>query len=486
MKIAFVSSEVYPYAKTGGLADVAGALPKELAKLGHEIKVFMPKYYPVSEYKYNLHYDNYIGEIKIRVRGISQSTHVFHGYMPDSSVDIYFIHNPHYFHRPNIYTNDNDEDERFILFQKAVIESIQRMGWAPDLIHCNDWQTSLIPLFIKDNYRWDRLFDKTATLLTIHNIGYQGRFSQETLSKAEINGKYFYPGGPIELGGGVNFLKAGIHFADKINTVSPTYANELLTAEYGAGLDNSLWQRKNDFSGILNGVDYSIWNPETDKHIPFHYSINDMLGKPKNKEFLLKHFKISYDPNIPLIGIISRMVVQKGFDIIAEALNELMNLEAQWIILGSGESKYENMFNALANNYPGKVGVYIGYNNELAHLIEAGADIFLMPSHYEPCGLNQIYSLKYGTVPVVRKTGGLADTVQDWNEYNAYGMSNGNGFSFYEYSGQALLQSVNRAINDFHNKPVWQKIQYNGMIKDYSWHHSAEEYNNLYNQTYRK
>ncbi len=486
MKIAFVSSEVYPYAKTGGLADVSGALPKELAKLGHEVRVFMPKYYPVSEYEYNLHYDKYIGEMKITVGGVSHSTYVFHGYMPDSIVDIYFIHNPHYFHRPDIYTNDWDEDERFILFQKAVIESIQRMGWSPDIIHCNDWQTSLIPLYIKDNYSWDKLFENTATLLTIHNIGYQGRFSPDTLSKAEINEKYFYSGGPIEMEGGVNFLKAGIHLADKINTVSPTYANELLTPEYGMGLDYSLWQRKDDFTGILNGVDYSIWNPEIDKHIPYNYSVGSLSVKSKNKEFLLKHFKISYDTNIPLIGIISRMVIQKGFDIIAEALNELMNLEAQWIILGSGESKYENMFNTLVNNYPGKVGVYIGYNNELAHLIEAGSDIFLMPSHYEPCGLNQIYSLKYGTIPVVRKTGGLADTVQDWNEYNSYGMDTGNGFSFYEYSGKALLQSVKRAINDFHNKPIWPKIQYNGMIKDYSWHHSAEEYNNLYNQTYRK
>jgi len=486
MKIAFVSSEVYPYAKTGGLADVSGALPKELAKLGHEVRVFMPKYYPVSEYEYNLHYDNYIGEMKIHIGEISHNTHVFHGYMPDSTVDIYFIHNPHYFHRQQIYTDNWDEDERFILFQKAVIESIQRMGWSPDLIHCNDWQTSLIPLLIKDNYSWDRLFENTSTLLTIHNIGYQGRFSPETLGKAEINGKYFYPNGPIEMKGDVNFLKAGIHFADKINTVSPTYANELLTPEYGAGLDNSLWQRKGDFSGILNGVDYSIWNPEIDKHIPNHYSINDLSGKLENKKFLLKHFNIKYNPTIPLIGIISRMVVQKGFDIIAEVLNELMDLEAQWIILGRGESKYENMFDVLAYKYPGKIGVYIGYNNKLSHLIEAGADIFLMPSHYEPCGLNQIYSLKYGTVPVVRKTGGLADTVQDWNEYNSYGQDIGNGFSFYEYSGKALLQSVNRAINDFHNKPVWKKIQYNGMIKDYSWHHSAEEYNNLYNQIYRK
>ncbi len=486
MKIAFVASEVYPYAKAGGLADVAGALPKELAKLGHQVKVFMPKYYSVNEYEYDLHYDQYIGEMKIRIGGHPQSTHVFHGFLPDSDVDIYFIHNPHYFHRHQIYTDDWDEDERFILFQKGVIEALQRMAWAPDIIHCNDWQTALIPLFIKDNYSWDKLFENTATLLTIHNIGYQGRFSPETLGRAEINGRYFYPGGPVETDGGVNFLKTGIFFADMLNTVSPTYAKELLTPEFGAGLENYLQQRQNDFVGILNGVDYSIWNPETDKHIPYHYSIKDTSNKIKNKEFLLKQFNLSFDPDTPLIGIVSRLVPQKGFDIIADAINDLMSIKAQWIILGSGEKKYEDLFNAMRKYFPDKVGVYIGYNNELAHLIEAGADIFLMPSHYEPCGLNQIYSLKYGTVPVVRKTGGLADTVQDWNEYNSYGLDIGNGFSFYEYSGSALFHSVLRAINDFHNKPVWKKIQYNGMIKDYSWHHSAQEYNALYQRTFRK
>jgi len=245
-------------------------------------------------------------------------------------------------------------------------------------------------------------------------------------------------------------------------------------------MDTYLWGRHTDFYGILNGVDYSVWDPESDKYIPFHYSISDLSGKLKNKEFLLNKLGLSFNSEIPVIGIVSRLAIQKGFDIIGEVLNEFLDLEAQFVILGSGEEEYEYMLQEASNNNPEKIAVYFGYNEELAHLIEAGSDIFLMPSHYEPCGLNQIYSLRYGTVPVVRKTGGLADTVQDWNEFNEYGHDTGNGFSFYEYTGIALLQAVQRAINDYHNKPVWRKIQRNGMEKDYSWKHSAEEYIMLY------
>ncbi len=486
MKIAFVSSEVVPYAKTGGLADVAGSLPKFVKKLGSDVKVFMPKYYSVDEFKFNLSYADFIGEFKVRVGGFPHSAWIYHGKMPDSDVDIYFIHNPHFFHRHSIYTNDWDEDERFIFFQKAVIETIQRLGWKPDIFHINDWQTSLIPLLIKENYKWDRMFAHTSTLLTIHNVGYQGVFGKQAAERAEIKPELYAPGGPVEHNGAVNFLKAGILYSEVINTVSETYAKELLTPEYGAGMEDVLSYRSADLFGIVNGVDYSIWNPETDSHIPYHYSINNLSGKLKNKKFLLEKTGINFDPDIPLIGIVSRLVSQKGFDIIEEALGDLMNINAQWIILGSGESRYENLFSELTRSVPFKVGTYIGYNNALAHLIEAGADIFLMPSRYEPCGLNQIYSLKYGTVPVVRKTGGLADTVQDWNEYNSYGLETGNGFSFNDYKAYALVHAVKRATNDFHNKPVWNKIIRNGMTKNYSWEESASKYNLLYHRANSK
>ena len=477
MKIAFVSTECVPYAKTGGLADVAGALPITLSELGCEVKVFIPKYFIIDEVKHELKYNWEIGEMPVRVNGQIRSVHVHQSKLPNSNVEINFIDCPHYFHRHRIYTNDMDEDERFILFSKGVIETLQRMQWAPDILHCNDWQTGLMPLFIKDNYNWDRLFDHTATVFTIHNIGYQGRFSKSVLLGAEIRGDLFYP---IEMGGGISFIKAGIIFADMINTVSNTYAHEILTAEMGAGMEQTLMQRKDDLYGILNGADYNTWDPETDKYLSYNYSINDLSGKLKNKKSLLQKFSMPFNEKVPLIGMVSRMVLQKGFDIFADAVNELMNLNAQWLILGSGEDRYENLFRSLSISLPKKINTYIGYNNELSHLIEAGADMFLMPSHYEPCGLNQIYSLKYGTVPIVRKTGGLADTVHDWDELNHFGLETGTGFSFNDYSGYALYKSVERAVNCFNVKEAWRKIQKNGMEKDYSWNHSAQLYLELY------
>lgn len=480
MKIAFVATEAVPYAKTGGLADVAGSLPAELSKLGCDVKLFIPKYRFIDESFHGLHYNWNAGEMPLRINGIIRSVHLHQAFLPGTKVEVNFIDCPHYFHRGTIYTNDIDEDERFILFSKGVIEVLQRLQWAPDVIHCNDWQTGLLPLFLKDNYSWDRLFDKTAALFTIHNIAYQGNFSPSVLFSAEIKGELFYPGGPVEHNGAVSFMKTGIFFSEIINTVSNTYAHEILLPEYGAGMENVLALRKDDLYGILNGVDYSIWNPETDRHLPYHYSESDPGGKLKNKKFLLEHFNLLFDENIPLIGIVSRMVLQKGYDILADALPALMQLNAQWIILGSGEDRYESMFRSLQKKYPDRVAVYIGFNNELSHLIEAGADIFLMPSRYEPCGLNQIYSLKYGTVPVVRKTGGLADTVHDWDEWRSYGQDTGNGFSFNDYSGFALSTTVNRAISYFHNKTIWKKIQQNGMKADFSWTRSAEKYMELY------
>jgi starch synthase len=485
MKIAFASSEVFPYAKTGGLADVAGSLPIELNKLGHDVKIFLPKYKSIGEIEHGLHYVWDIGEITIRVAGHDQTVHVHKAKLHHSNVEVFFVDCPHYFHRSKIYTGDPDEDERFVLYSKGIIEILQRLKWAPDVIHCNDWQTGLLPILLKDNYGWDKLFNKTATVFTIHNIAYQGSFPAESFIKAEIRYEYTLSGGLCEHFGRLNFMKSGILSSDVVNTVSENYAQELLTPEYGDGMQDYLRSRKDNFSGILNGIDYEIWNPEKDVFLQHHYSINDLSGKLANKKFLVDHLGFSIDENLPLIGIVSRLASQKGFDIIAYALNELMNLDAQWIILGSGEGRFEEMWKRIKFEYPYKVYFYCGYNNELAHLIEAASDIFLMPSKYEPCGLNQIYSLKYGTVPVVRKTGGLADTVQDWNEYLAKGMETGNGFSFYEYTSTALIHSVQRAINDYHNKPVWRKIQASGMQKDFSWGKSAEKYVSLYEKAIR-
>lgn len=478
MKIAFAASEVFPYAKAGGLGDVVGALPNELSKLGHEVKVFLPKYNTITDAEYKLRHLPELGEIPVQIAGKSYIVRVYSSSQPGSNVVFYFVDCPHYFCRYEIYTNDKDEDERFILFSKSVIEILQRLQWAPDIIHCNDWPTGLIPLLLRENYGWDSLFRNTATVFTIHNIAYQGRFAKDVFIKSEFDSKHALPGGIAEYHGDINFLKTAILTSDIINTVSETYARELLTPEYGEGMNHYLSLRQNDFYGILNGVDYNIWNPKKDKNIPFNYSMNDVSSKIKNKKVLLTRLDLPFDENIPLIGIVSRLVEQKGFDLINSGIDQLMKLNAQWVILGNGQEIYEKMFRKMVKKYPKKVSVYLGFYDELSHLIMAGADIFLMPSRFEPCGLGQIYALKYGTVPVVRRTGGLADTVQDWNESLVSGK--GTGFSFYDYSLTALVHSVRLAVNNFNNKSTWNKIQLNGMSKDFSWRKSAEKYVALY------
>ena len=461
---------------------VAGALPKALENLGCELKVYIPKYSIIDDSKFDLQYRTDIGEISINVAGQIRVMKVFQCKLPGSNVIMIFIDCPYYFNRNSIYTNDKDEDERFILFSRGVIESMRKEKWAPDIIHCNDWQTGLIPLYMKDNYKGENLFSKTKSLFSIHNIGYQGRFPKSTIIKAGLNEKYYFREGPVEIDNSLSFLKTGLWFADIITTVSETYAREILTPEYGAGLENVIILRRNSLYGILNGVDYSAWDPAIDKNLPFQYSKEDLSGKLKNKKYLLNYFNLNFDEHIPLIGIISRLTGQKGFNIFTQALPDLIKLKAQWIIIGEGEDIYEDMIKSLTKKFPEKVASYIGFNNKLSHLIEAGADIFLMPSYYEPCGLTQIYSLKYGTVPIVRKIGGLADTIQDWDELNYQGFDIGNGFSFYDFSPYALYSSIKRGLDTFPNKTIWNKIQHNGMTKDFSWDKSAQKYVQLYKE----
>lgn len=480
MKIAFVSSEAVPFVKTGGLADVTGALPKALKNLGCEVKVYIPKYSDIDENQFDLQYRRDIGEFPIKIAGSNRVIKLYQSKLPDSNVIIIFIDCPYYFHRDTIYTNDADEDERFILFCMGVLEAMRIEKWAPDIIHCNDWQTGLLPLYIKDNYKGDNLFSKTKTLFSIHNIGYQGRFPQSSMLKADINEIYYFREGPVEIENTFSFLKTGLWFADIITTVSETYSREILTPEYGSGLENVLILRRDSLYGILNGVDYTTWDPAKDPYLPFHYSSQNLSGKLKNKKYLLDHFNLNFDEHIPVIGIVSRLSGQKGFDIFTEALSDLIKFEAQWIIIGNGEEKYEDLFRSLTQKFPDKVASYIGFNNKLSHLVEAGSDMFLMPSRYEPCGLTQIYSLKYGTVPIVRKTGGLADTIQDWDELSYQGFDSGNGYSFYDYSGKALYSTVKRGIDTFPYKDTWNKIQRNGMNKDFSWDKSARKYVHLY------
>ena len=486
MNISFVASEVVPFAKTGGLADVSGSLPLELTKLGHNVKVFMPKYYSVDEEKFKLQHESWIGEIPVRVSNQIHKVKVFKGLFEDLKTEIYFIDYPPYFHRHSLYTNDSDEDERFILFSKAVIEVIQRLKLYPDIIHLNDWQTGLIPLFIKDNYSWDKYFNKTASVFTIHNIAYQGSFPIETLEKAELSTKHFGMDGEIEHEERVNFMKAGISFADAVTTVSEKYAEELQTPEFSFGMDTVLKYRQDDFYGILNGIDETVWNPILDSIIPHHYSIESIATKEKNKIELLKKFNLPYNEIIPVIGIVSRLASQKGIDLILSSMEYLLKLDIQWVVLGSGDQQLEEQLNKLAIENPEKLSVYLGYSNELSHLIEAGSDMFLMPSQFEPCGLTQMYSLKYGTVPIVRNTGGLADTVSDWDERISYGDTSGNGFSFNDYNGYALTDAIERAVYSYHNKKLWKQIQTNGMQASFTWEVSAKKYISVYEKALEK
>lgn len=336
MKIALISSEAVPYVKTGGLADVAGALPKALEKLGCEVKVYIPKYSNIDENKFNLKYRQDVGEILINIADEIRIVKLFQSKLPESNVIAVFIDCPYYFNRDFVYTNDTDEDERFILFCKGVLEAMRMEKWAPDIIHCNDWQTGLIPLYIKDNYKWDKSFSRTKSLFSIHNIGYQGRFAKSSVVKAGLNEKYYFREGPVELENTFSFLKTGLWFADKITTVSETYAKEILTQEYGSGLENVLLLRRDSLIGILNGVDYTAWDPAKDIYLPFHYSSDDLSGKLKNKKYLLNRFNLKFDERVPLIGLVSRLTGQKGINIFTEAIPDL-KLNAQWIIVGTGE-----------------------------------------------------------------------------------------------------------------------------------------------------
>jgi starch synthase len=481
MRIAFATSECVPFVKTGGLADVSGALPKALAAEGGEVKVFLPLYSSINTINYGLDFAHELYGIPAQIGGETVHYHVWYK-KDDAGVEFYFIDCPRYYHRAQIYTTDPDEDKRYILLQNAVLQILQRYNWAPDILHCNDWQTALLPVYLREKYGWDSLFWKTASVLSIHNLAYQGLFSKESIYHAGLYYDKFYPGGPYEFHNSFSFLKAGMLYADVLTTVSETYAREIQTPDYGERLDGVLAVRRDDLYGILNGIDPDDWNPRVDKLIPQHYDPENFSDKIKNKKALLEQVGLPFDENVPTIGMITRLTVQKGLEILSQAFTELMKMPLQLVILGSGEKKYEDFLRWAANTYPGKVSAYIGFNNALAHLITAGSDMYLMPSRYEPCGLNQMYSLNYGTVPIVRKTGGLADTVRDYHEFN----QQGNGFSFWDFTPYALYTSVQRALELFHQKDVWLEIVKRGMSEDFSWQHSAQRYLEVYRRAKSK
>ena len=483
MRLLFASSEVVPFSKTGGLADVSGALPVEISKLGADVAVFMPAYPGI--YHVGVEFQDTGVELPVQIGKKNVQGRLLKATNTEQGVTVFAVHQPEYFDRAGLYgesgTDYEDNCERFVFFCRSILEAIARIGWWPDLIHANDWQTSLIPAYLKTELAGTPGYESIATLLTIHNLAYQGSFWHWDMLLTGLDWKYFN-WQQMEFFGRLNLLKSGIVFADAINTVSPTYAQEIQSNELGCGLDGVLRHRQNVLSGILNGIDPKQWNPQTDPLIAVNYDVQSWRqGKSACKSALLKRWGIEPQPNVPLIGIISRLASQKGWSLILQIMRHWLDQhEAQWVILGTGQQEYEQELAGLAKNYPDKFALELGFSNELAHWIEAGADIFLMPSQYEPCGLNQLYSLTYGTIPVVRATGGLADTVIDANQENIdKGIAN--GFQFQDFNSEPLNQALLHAVQTYSEQPErWQMLVENGMRQDWSWSASAKKYLRLY------
>ncbi len=491
-RVLFATSEVVPFIKTGGLADVSSALPQKLQELGHDVRLIVPKYGAIDERKFKIHEVVRLKDIKINIGEKEVIFSLRSSFLigPKVRVQIYFLDNPEYFgSRHSLYSDPltgedyPDNDERFILFARAAFELITKLGWTPDIIHCNDWQCGLIPAYLKTMYKNDPQYASVKTLFTIHNMSYQGIFPKESFAKTFLPEELANEKGVFHEGK-LNFLKAGLMFADMINTVSETYAKELCTEkEFGAGLHEILAKRKKDVYGIINGIDTSLWNPQVDKKIPKQYSLRNIDSKKENKKALAENFNFKYDENIPVIGMISRLTEDKGMDLLEDAFSNLMNLDMRLILLGTGDKKYNKFFMNMASKYSDKFSCFIGFDEDLAHLIEAGSDMFLIPSRFEPCGLNQMYSLVYGTVPIVHKTGGLADTIHPFNEKNG----SGNGFVFEKYTANAMISEIKKAIKIFTNdKETWKTLMKNGMKSDFSWLNSAKKYIELYKKLTEK
>jgi starch synthase len=481
--VLFVTSEVFPYSKTGGLADISNALPQALNSLGNEVRIISPKYGPLDERRLQIHEIKRLKDLTFRITEksikFSIKSSFIHG--KNTKAQIYLLENQDFFKNKGIYQNIKtkqdyaNNDERYFFFCKAVLDILEILQWKPDVIHCNDWQTGLIPAFIKTVYKDNVHLRDIKTVFTIHNLAYQGNFPKSTFNKTGLPKEVLTENHGL-LKGQFSFLKTALNYADKITTVSQKYAEEIRSSkEFSLGMEDVLSHRKKDLSGILNGVDYSIWNPSLDKIITYRYTHQEIPLKYENKRELLNKFDLKYNENVPLLGIISRLVDSKGIDLIVDLFPKLMKEDLQMIILGVGEEKYQKFFLNAKKKYPGKLIVEIGFNEELAHHIQAGADMLLMPSKYEPCGLSQLYALKYGTVPVVRNTGGLADTIKDFKK------PDGCGFLFNDYKPADLMKTIQTALSLYrNNKPKWHTLIRNGMALDFSWKVSARKYMDLY------
>lgn len=466
MKVLLCASEGIPYIKTGGLADVIGALPKALKANGVDVRVMLPYYKKIKE----KNIASYVGYAYVRIENRNEYVGVFHAKSDD--IDYYFIDNDRYFSRPNLY-GYGDDGERFAFFDFAILEALKVIDFIPDVLHLNDWQTGLVPYILKNNYQYYAQYRCIRTIYSIHNIQYQGVFPKDIM-----NIMFMPYDSSLEFDDNINYMKSAIINSNLITTVSDTYRDEVLTPQYSYGLEYILELRRNDFYGIVNGIDVNKYNPETDPSIYNNYSEKDVKkGKLKNKKALCKEFGIS-NANAPLFGLVSRLVDQKGIDILLPIIEDVINYSnANFILMGSGDKYYEDSFRYFENRYPDRFKCYIGYNDSVAQKIYAGSDVFLMPSKFEPCGLGQLIALRYGTLPLVRETGGLKDTIQPYNQYEGTGW----GFSFSNYNCDSLKEVMYLAIEVFnHNKKAWDNLVDEAMKQDYSWNKSAMKYLELY------
>lgn len=478
LKILLVSAEVAPFAKTGGLADVAGSLPKALATMGNDVRIVMPKYKIINDTQTLFDFPVQVGERK-ETAVLRQSTIEAEWGETEKTIPVYFIDNYHYFDREGIYCHPDDA-ERFAFFCCAVLEMLPRITFQPDIIHCNDWHSGPITMLLKEKYNDNPFYSHIASLYTIHNLQYQGIFPQETLKFFNLSKDIFTPD-KVEFYGSFNWMKTGIVYADIVNTVSSKYAIEIQTPEYGEKLDGLLRFRAQDLYGIVNGINIHEFNPKTDPRIYKNYDLTNIADKKDNKFALQREMNLP-EKDVPMIGLVSRLVDQKGLNLIAEIIDKLMQKDIQFVVLGEGEPYYEQFFKNLKTNYPDKVATNIGFNGILAQRIYAGSDLFLMPSKFEPCGLGQLISLRYGTIPIVRATGGLADTIINYNPQTGIG----NGFSFQDYEPAELLKTIQSAIGIYQDKQQWAKLVRSAMDSDHSWNRSAAEYMELYSRAISK
>ena len=482
LNILLAASEMVPFAKTGGLGDVIGALPHALARRGHDVRVFIPHYGFLDTADYHLEPLGWTLRIPLgdKEAVMTASMTIDH----KSGLKIYFVGNSDYFNRRGLYGHHDtkedfaDNDERFAFFSRAILEAARKLEFRPDVVHLHDWQTALAAVYLKTVYADDPFFAATKSVLTIHNLAHQGCFDAERFTLLGLSDSLIQPTAQLEFYERSNFLKGGIVFADQITTVSPRYAEEIQTGKFGCGLDGVLKERADDLHGILNGVDYTLWSPSRDNLVPHKYFPANLSGKRMNKIDLLGAAGLPVREGTPLVGMISRLVHQKGLDLIHDAADRMFAMDLQMVVLGTGEEKYHKLLTMLEGKYPDKLKVYLAHDERLAHLIEAAADIFFMPSLFEPCGLNQLYSLKYGTVPIVSAVGGLVDTVVDYDPQDG----SGTGFVFNEETPEAMLESLDRALKLFGRRRAWMKMMKTGMKQDFSWNRSVERYLTLFEQ----